>query len=190
MLAHLLLPLNGQRRRRDDEHPVGAIASDELFDDDAGFDALPEADLVADEVAVVVGVEDLVGRLYLVRFDLDTVAGQREEAVVLVGEIQPDRPLSKVVMERGVGLAGREAVHERIELLDVREAVGEFAELALRGIDVEQMTAVGPFLDFRDFSPPAGELDVVADLIIWHYSSLENSRSIRFLNNLNASSAS
>jgi hypothetical protein len=30
------------------------------------------------------------------------------------------------------------------------------------------MTAVGPFLDFRDFSPPAGELDVVADLEVSH----------------------
>ena len=131
LLAHLLLPLNGQRRRGDDEHPVGSVACDELFDDDPGFDGLPEADLVTDEVAVVVGVEDLVGGLHLVRFDLDAIAGQREEPVVLVGEIQPDRPLSKIVMERGVGLARCEAVDKRIEFLDVREATREFAELSL-----------------------------------------------------------
>jgi hypothetical protein len=32
------------------------------------------------------------------------------------------------------------------------------------------VAAVGPFLDFRDFSPPAGELDVVADLEVSHPS--------------------
>ena len=170
LLAHLFLPLDGQRRRRDDEHPVGPVAGDELFDDDAGFDGLPEANLVADEVAVVVGVENLVGGLHLVRFDLDTVAGQREESVVLVGEIEPNRPFSKVVVERWVGLAGREAVHERIEFLDVREAAGEFAELALRGVDVEEMPTVGPLLDFRNLSTPAGELDLIADLELVHPS--------------------
>jgi len=36
----------------------------------------PEADLVADEVAVIVGVENLVHGLDLERFDLDAVAGQ------------------------------------------------------------------------------------------------------------------
>jgi hypothetical protein len=67
-------------------------------------------------------------------------------------------------MERGVGLARCEAVDERIEFLDVREAAGEFAELPLRGVDVEEVAAVGAFLDFRDLSPPAGELDVIAHL--------------------------
>ena len=170
LLAHLLLPLDGQRRRRDDEHPVGSVACDEFFDNDAGFDGLPEADLVANEVTVVVGVQNLVGGLYLVRFDLDAVAGQREEPVVLVGEIQPDRPLSKVEMERGVGLAGREAVDKRIEFLDVRETAGEFAELATRGVDVEEMTAIGPFLDLRNLTAPAGEFDLIADLELVHPS--------------------
>ena len=170
LFAHLLLPLDGQRGRRDDEHPVGAVAGDELLDDDPGFDGLPEADLVADEVAVVVGVENLVGGLDLIGFDLDAVAGQREESVVLVGEIESDRPLSKIVMERWVGLAGREAVHERIEFLDVREAAREFAKLALRGVDVEEVTVVRPILDFRDLSAPAGELNVVTDLEVSHPS--------------------
>jgi hypothetical protein len=31
------------------------------------------------------------------------------------------------------------------------------------------MTAVGPFLDFRDFSTPAGELDMVADFKVGHF---------------------
>ena len=168
LFAHLLLPLDGQRRRRNDEYPVGAVAGDELLDDDPGFDGLPEADLVADEVAVVVGVENLVGGLDLIGFDLDAVAGQREESVVLVGEIESDRPLPKIVMERGVGLAGCEPVDKRIEFLDVREAAGEFAELALRGVDMEEVPAVGPFLDFSDFSTPAGEFDVVADFVITH----------------------
>ena len=39
---------------------------------------------------MVVGVENLLGRLDLVWFDLDAVAGQREEPVILQGEIQPD----------------------------------------------------------------------------------------------------
>jgi len=46
----------------------------------------------------------------------------------------------------------------------VREAAGKFAELPLRGVDVEEVAAVGPFLDFRDLSTPAGELDVIAHL--------------------------
>jgi len=131
LLPHLLLPLDGQRRRRDDEDSVGPVASDELLDDDAGFDGLPEADLVADEVAVVVGVENFVGGLDLVRFDFDSVAGQREKTVVLVGEIKPDRSLPEVAVKRCVGLARCEAVDERIEFLDVGEAAGEFAELSL-----------------------------------------------------------
>jgi len=71
-------------------------------------------------------------------------------------------------MERGVGLARCEAVDERIELLDMREAAGEFAELSLRGIDVEKVAAVWPFLDLRDLSTPAGKLDVVADPELGH----------------------
>jgi hypothetical protein len=162
------LPLDGQRCRRDDEDSVGPVAGDELLDDDAGFDGLPEIDLVADEVAVVVGVEDLVGGLDLVRFDLDSVAGQGEKAVIPVGEIQPDRPFTQVVVKRCVRLARCEAVNERIEFLDMGEAAREFPELAPRGVDVEEMATVGPFLDFRDLSTPTGELDVVADLEVSH----------------------
>jgi hypothetical protein len=32
------------------------------------------------------------------------------------------------------------------------------------------VTVVGPFLDFRDFSTPAGELDLIADLEVSHSS--------------------
>jgi hypothetical protein len=32
------------------------------------------------------------------------------------------------------------------------------------------VAAVGPFLDFRDLTTPAGELDVVADLEVSHRS--------------------
>jgi len=56
----------------------------------------------------------------------------------------------------------------RIKFLDVGEAAGEFAELTLRGVDVEEVTAVGPFLDFRDLSTSAGEPDMVADLEVSH----------------------
>ncbi len=48
LLAHLLLPLDGQRGRRDNEYPIGPVACDEFLDNDAGFDGLPEANLVAD----------------------------------------------------------------------------------------------------------------------------------------------
>jgi hypothetical protein len=116
-----------------------------------------EADPVADEVAVVVGVEYLIGGLHLVRFDLDAVARQREKAVVLVSEIESNRTLLKVVVKRCVGLTRCEAVDERIEFFDVGETAGEFAELSLRGVDVEEVTAVWPFLNFRDLSTPAGE---------------------------------
>jgi hypothetical protein len=30
------------------------------------------------------------------------------------------------------------------------------------------VAAVGPFLNFRDFSTPAGELDMIADFVITH----------------------
>ena len=50
----------------------------------------------------------------------------------------------------------------------MREATREFAELALLGVDVEEVAAVRPFLDLRDLSTPAGELDVVADLEVSH----------------------
>jgi hypothetical protein len=66
-------------------------------------------------------------------------------------------------MERGVGLARCEAVDERVEFLDVREATGEFAELALRSVDVEEVAAVGTILDFRNLSTAAGEVDVIAN---------------------------
>lgn len=44
------------------------------------------------------------------------------------------------------------------------EAAGEFSKLSPGGVDVEEVAAVGAFLDFRDLSPPAGELDVIAHL--------------------------
>ena len=54
LLVHFLLPLDCERSGRNDEDSVGPAASDKLFDDDTGLDGLPEADLVTDEVAVVV----------------------------------------------------------------------------------------------------------------------------------------
>ncbi len=48
LVAHLLLPLDRQRRRADDEHPAGAVAQQHLVDDQAGFDGLAETDVVGD----------------------------------------------------------------------------------------------------------------------------------------------
>jgi hypothetical protein len=71
-------------------------------------------------------------------------------------------------LEQGVGLAGSKAVDERIEFLDVGEPAGDFAELSLRGVDVEEVATVGSFLVFADHSTSAGELDVVADFEVTH----------------------
>jgi len=49
---------------------------------------------------------------------------------------------------RCVGVARCEAVNERIEFLDMGEAAGEFPELALQVVDVEEMATVGRFSIF------------------------------------------
>jgi len=180
--------LDSQRRRRNDEDPFGPVSSDEFLDDDAEFNGLNEADLVADEVAVFVGIENLVGGLDLVRFDLDSVAGQRKKAVVLIGKIESNRSLPKVVVKRGVRLDRCEPVDERIEFLDMGEAAGKFAELPLRGENVKGVATVWTFLDFRDLSPPTDELDVVADpkLVIFYgcpHGSLLFVRNIKHIIN-------
>jgi hypothetical protein len=52
------------------------------------------------------------------------------------------------------------------------EAAGEFSKLSPGGVDVEEVAAVQPFLDFRYLSTPAGELDVTTDLEVSHTSLL------------------
>ena len=61
--------------------------------------------LVADEVPLVARVENLVGGLHLEWLNFHSDNGQGEKAVVLVGEIQPNCPLSKVGVKRCVRLA-------------------------------------------------------------------------------------
>lgn len=47
LLGHLLLPLQGQRSGADHQHPAGAVAQDQLVDDEAGLDRLAEPEVVA-----------------------------------------------------------------------------------------------------------------------------------------------
>ena len=77
------------------------------------------ADFVANEVAVVIGVENLVGGLHLVRFDLDTVAGQREESVVSVGEAKAGCAFQEVLVDWRIDLSRCEAVNDGVDSLDV-----------------------------------------------------------------------
>lgn len=72
-------------------------------------------------------------------------------------------------MQWVVDLLGCEEVDDRFEVLDVGQAAGQFAELSLWGIDVEEVATVWSFLDFRDLSTSASELDMVADLKVSHY---------------------
>jgi hypothetical protein len=53
----------------------------------------------------------------------------------------------------------------------VREVAWEFTELSLRSVDVKEVITIGSFLDLRDLTTPACELDVVADLKLRHRSA-------------------
>ncbi|AAC82882.1 unknown (plasmid) [Halobacterium salinarum NRC-1] len=171
LLAHLLLPLHGEWCWRDDEHPLGTTSGDEFLCNDTGLDSLPKADLVPDEVAVVVRVQNFVGGLNLVWFDLDAVVRQREEPVVSVSKIEAGRTLPEVVVDRRIDLPGCEPVNDGVDPLDVGQATRELSEFSLCGVDMEELASVWAVLDLRDFAPPTGELDVIADLKVSHSSS-------------------
>jgi hypothetical protein len=84
LLLDLLLPLDGQRYRCDDEHAFGTATCHQFLDDDSGLDGLPETDLVPDELPVVVGTEDLTCGLHLVGLDVDSAPLESDEPVLTV----------------------------------------------------------------------------------------------------------
>lgn len=133
---------------------------------DPSLNGLSKTDLVADEITVAVGIQDLVGSLNLIRFDLDTIVRQREEAVVSIGKIKTSRTLSEIVVERIVNLLGCEPVNDGVDPFDMGQATREFSELSLCGIDMEELTSSRAILDFRDLALFTGELDVVANYVI------------------------
>ena len=66
LLPHLLLPLQAQTRRADDDDRAGAVAQEELLDDQARLDRLAQADVVGQEEVRARRLQGTAQRLELV----------------------------------------------------------------------------------------------------------------------------
>ena len=110
LLVQLVLPLDGQRRGAQDEHPVGDRPQPQLLDQQAGHDRLAGARVIGEhEPQPRLGQHVPVDRGDLVRQAADPGQADREVRIVGVGERDP------------VGLHEVEEVaarHERRALLD------------------------------------------------------------------------
>jgi len=162
LLAHLFLPLDGQRRWRDDQDPFGPVTGDQFLDNDGRLDGLAEAHLVANQVAMVVGVQNLVGGLDLVWLDIDAAPFERNEPIVPVGKVEPGGVESQLKLVVAVELFLPHQVADRIEFLDL-ERCGTLFQ-AIFGMDREQTGAPVPVVDLRDLAVPTRKLDQIANL--------------------------
>ncbi len=82
LLAHLVLPLQRQARRADDDDCSGAVAQEQLLNDQASLDGLAEADIVGEQQVGARCIEGATERFELVRLD---VHARPERRLVTVG---------------------------------------------------------------------------------------------------------
>ena len=103
----LVPPLAEHRRRAGDDDGVDAAAQEKLAGNEAGFDGLPEADIVRDEQVHAGQEEGLAERFELVGIKPDAGAERRlEDPRVRGGNAVP----AQGVEERGEGFPGIEAL--------------------------------------------------------------------------------
>ena len=77
LLAHLVLPLQRQARRADDDHRAGPVPQQQLLDDQPGLDGLAEADVVGQQQVRPRGLQGPAQRLELVGLDVRAAAERR-----------------------------------------------------------------------------------------------------------------
>jgi hypothetical protein len=76
-VAHLILPLNLERSRADDQHAPDAMANDQLLDHQPSLDGLAEADVVCDEEVHPRHLDRAHERVELVGLDRNAAAKRR-----------------------------------------------------------------------------------------------------------------
>jgi hypothetical protein len=106
LVAHLVAPLDLQARGADDQHGPGAVAQQELLDDQAGLDGLAEADVVGDEQADPRHLQGASDGVELVVLDRDAAAERRVQETSAEATA-PQRTASRKASSRRGGSKGR-----------------------------------------------------------------------------------
>ena len=83
LLPHLVLPLQRQARRADDDHRPGAVPQQQFLEDQARLDGLAEAHVVSEQQVRPRGLQRAPQRLELVGLDVRPAAERRLEGVAV-----------------------------------------------------------------------------------------------------------
>ena len=75
LLAHLVLPLQRQARRADDDHGAGPVPQQQLLEDQAGLDGLAQADVVGEQQVGPRAGQRAAQRFELVGLDVRAATG-------------------------------------------------------------------------------------------------------------------